>query len=75
MSKLSLVCLTIAVCAIGSCFASPLMNRIEADGADKCKGLCKLCDCVGFYCGDECICECNNVNVDRSEFLLNGYGN
>ena len=29
-----------------------------------CKVLCKQCGCLDFYCGEECICECNN---DRSD--------
>ncbi|XP_064547494.1 uncharacterized protein LOC135434747 [Drosophila montana] len=29
-----------------------------------CKALCEHCGCLGFYCGEECICECNNENSD-----------
>lgn len=56
----------VAGCVIGSCLSSPVAKRGEGEGIAKCKALCKLCDCIGFYCGEECICECNNKN-DESE--------
>lgn len=62
------LCVTIAICVVGHIGASPLMKRNEAAEAQNCKDLCNLCNCVGFYCGDECICECNNKD-DESEFL------
>ena len=36
----------------------------EGDNNKNCKALCKQCGCLDFYCGEECICECNN---DRSD--------
>lgn len=36
------------------------LNDQEAQKAESCKMLCGHCGCTGFYCGDECICECNN---------------
>ncbi|XP_017043166.1 uncharacterized protein LOC108089439 [Drosophila ficusphila] len=29
-----------------------------------CKALCEHCGCLGFYCGEECLCECNDDNSD-----------
>lgn len=60
------LCATIAICVVGHIGASPLMKRNEATEARNCKDLCNLCNCVGFYCGDECICECNHKD-DESE--------
>ncbi|XP_013110613.2 uncharacterized protein DDB_G0283697 [Stomoxys calcitrans] len=36
----------------------------EQRNTRNCKGLCDQCACLGFYCGEECICECNNDNGD-----------
>ncbi|XP_039485010.1 uncharacterized protein LOC120447605 [Drosophila santomea] len=29
-----------------------------------CKALCEHCGCLGFYCGEECLCECNDDHSD-----------
>ncbi|XP_052845005.1 uncharacterized protein LOC128257832 [Drosophila gunungcola] len=29
-----------------------------------CKALCEHCGCLGFYCGEECLCECNDDSSD-----------
>lgn len=29
-----------------------------------CKELCGSCGCLGFYCGDECLCECDGEGED-----------
>ncbi|XP_065360089.1 uncharacterized protein LOC135953975 [Calliphora vicina] len=39
-------------------------NDDEMKNTGNCKSLCKHCGCLGFYCGEECICECNNDHSD-----------
>ncbi|XP_023306773.2 uncharacterized protein LOC111688487 [Lucilia cuprina] len=39
-------------------------NEDELKNTGNCKALCKHCGCLGFYCGEECICECNNDHKD-----------
>ncbi len=41
-------------------------NFIERD--ESCKAVCGICECEGYYCGDECICECN-LTTDDSKFF------
>lgn len=55
--------------AISAAYASPATsaqrsNYIEQENS--CRQVCGLCDCDGFYCEDECICECN-LEEDESE--------
>lgn len=42
-------------------YGNPL---VEHKHERNCKALCEHCGCLGFYCGEECICECNNENSD-----------
>ncbi|KAH8370660.1 hypothetical protein KR093_004536 [Drosophila rubida] len=42
-------------------YVNPLVERKHERN---CKALCEHCGCLGFYCGEECICECNNENSD-----------
>ncbi|KAL7732401.1 hypothetical protein ACLKA6_004376 [Drosophila palustris] len=42
-------------------YGNPL---VEHKHERNCKALCEHCGCLGFYCGEECICECNNDNSD-----------
>ncbi|EDW69219.1 uncharacterized protein [Drosophila virilis] len=37
---------------------------VEHKHERNCKALCEHCGCLGFYCGEECICECNDENSD-----------
>lgn len=37
---------------------------VEHKHEQNCKALCEHCGCLGFYCGEECICECNDENSD-----------
>lgn len=68
MNKIrAFLCITVFICALYYTEASPLPKRQDATEYKKCKDLCKLCNCVGFYCGDECICECHSKDGD-SEF-------
>lgn len=56
--------MAIVICAVNFNEASPLVKRNEAAEAQKCKDICNSCSCVGFYCGDECICECNKEDEE-----------
>lgn len=40
------------------------INYIEQENS--CRQVCGLCDCDGFYCEDECICECD-LEEDESK--------
>lgn len=44
--------------------AAPSPNEEELSNTRHCKALCNQCGGLGFYCGEECICECND---DRSD--------
>lgn len=74
MNKFGLfVCVVVALCAVNRSAANPLLSRQEAAEDQKCKNLCTICNCIGFYCGDECICECNKIDdddYDDSEWYL-----
>lgn len=61
--------LTILIAVIGHAAANPLSRNPEGEETEKCKDICNECNCIGFYCGNECICECN-VDKDESEFQL-----
>ncbi|XP_022208231.2 uncharacterized protein LOC111064768 [Drosophila obscura] len=52
---------TTSLPAASSSNANPLT---EAKHERNCKALCEHCGCLGFYCGEECLCECNNENSD-----------
>lgn len=39
-------------------------NEDELKNSANCKSLCKHCGCLAFYCGEECICECNDEQSD-----------
>ncbi|XP_017843623.1 uncharacterized protein LOC108600500 [Drosophila busckii] len=38
-------------------YSNPLL---EHKHERNCKAICEHCGCLGFYCGEECICECND---------------
>lgn len=43
----------------------------EIEKSESCKNLCGHCGCTGFYCGDECICECNGQESEgKFNFVL-----
>lgn len=48
--------------------SSPASRRVnpltESKLEKNCKALCEHCGCLGFYCGEECLCECNDDNSD-----------
>jgi len=45
--------------------ATPRVNPLTESKLEKnCKALCEHCGCLGFYCGEECLCECNDDNSD-----------
>lgn len=42
-------------------------SSVESENSDKCKILCGSCGCTGYYCGDECLCECNSQDDGEAE--------
>ncbi|KAH8300799.1 hypothetical protein KR059_008531 [Drosophila kikkawai] len=45
--------------------ATRRVNPLTESKLEKnCKALCEHCGCLGFYCGEECLCECNDENSD-----------
>lgn len=63
MNKVQVFCFAIVVLAIHCAQANPLLKGQDAVEYENCKNLCNLCNCIGFYCGDECICECFDKSV------------
>lgn len=43
-------------------FQEPALNDFQAMQRENCNYLCGGCGCRGFYCGDECICQCNRAD-------------
>ncbi|XP_067648324.1 uncharacterized protein [Eurosta solidaginis] len=33
---------------------------------NSCKSLCEQCGCIGFYCGEQCLCEYNKLTSDQT---------
>lgn len=52
-------CLTLAVAALVLVNSTPIADK-ESGITKECKSFCSTCGCMGFYCGEECICECND---------------
>lgn len=71
MNKCQVFCFAtiVVVLACHHVQANPLLKGQDAVEYENCKNICNLCNCIGFYCGDECICECFNKN-DESECEL-----
>lgn len=67
MSLRSLVILLVVVLTVVSAIPTKKSNFIEQEKS--CRDVCGLCDCDGFYCEDECICECN-LESDESEYYF-----
>lgn len=38
---------------------------------ESCHGLCEACGCRGYYCGDECICQCNWADESNVKCIQN----
>lgn len=45
-------------------FAMPARDNNMVEQEQSCRAVCGLCECDGYYCGDECICECNLTNEE-----------
>lgn len=51
--------------------ANPVDKKNFIQQENSCRSVCELCDCDGFYCEDECICECNVQSEDsKFHFLI-----
>lgn len=63
------VLLSVVTCAIISTVQSvPVSDSsVQSESAAKCKKLCGFCGCDGYYCGDECLCECNSSTEGKAE--------
>lgn len=53
------------LCASSS-LSSPTHKSNYIEQENSCREVCGLCDCNGFYCEDECICECS-LEEDESK--------
>lgn len=51
---------------ISTAIAGPAKKSNYIEQENSCRQVCGLCDCDGFYCEDECICECN-LEEDESK--------
>lgn len=51
-------------CTIAFTAGIPLKEDLDNEKVVSCKNLCSQCNCVGFYCGEECLCECSDQNDD-----------
>lgn len=63
------VLLSVVTCAIISTVQSvPVQDSsVTSENAAKCKKLCGFCGCDGYFCGDECLCECNSSTEGTAE--------
>lgn len=59
---LLIVWIIVLTTASSSSHHRPVEQTLQDDPRNikSCKLLCDHCNCLGFYCGEECICECNN---------------
>ncbi|CAO1364281.1 unnamed protein product [Diamesa serratosioi] len=49
--------------------SSPTRESNFIEQENSCRSVCGLCDCDGFYCEDECICECNLTEDDNLQCI------
>lgn len=49
--------------------AMPLDDIDEQQMVSNCNKLCRQCGCLGFYCGDECLCECDSEHPNDIKCL------
>lgn len=63
-TNLLILSVTILVCWVGCYEAGPVKHLThEMELSNNCRDLCSHCGCAGFYCGDECICDCNKDDI------------
>lgn len=58
------VTLLMLAAVIASVASNPIAEQ-ESGITKECKSLCSTCGCMGFYCGEECICECDKNMKDN----------
>ncbi|XP_005180850.1 uncharacterized protein LOC101888819 [Musca domestica] len=46
-----------------------LLEEDEKKNIKNCQALCEHCGCLNFYCGEECLCECNEENSNSKCIL------
>lgn len=59
-----IVWITVIATATRNVVSSQETLADEGANTRACKGLCEQCNCMAFYCGEECICECNDEQSD-----------
>lgn len=63
MQRFPILLLVIAIFALAAADARASSNQ-ELQNAINCKSVCGDCRCRGYYCGEECICECDSENEE-----------
>lgn len=64
--SVKLVVVILAAVLLSVALANPAKKSNYIEQENSCRQVCGLCDCDGFYCEDECICECN-LEEDESK--------
>lgn len=65
---MSVKLVVLALIFVVSCaYANPAARSNYIEQENSCRQVCGLCDCDGFYCEDECICECNMEDDESKE--------
>lgn len=59
--------LLVVVAATASAVPSSSDSAEELATVRSCKELCGSCGCLGFYCGEECLCECDANGDDEHD--------
>lgn len=70
--SLKFVCLILAV-LIQLAASNPPSKSNYIEQEKSCRDVCSLCSCEGFYCEDECICECQIADEDSKLQILKKY--
>jgi hypothetical protein len=61
--------LLVVVFVISNVHSGPAVKSNYIEQENSCREVCGLCDCDGFYCEDECICECS-IKDEDSKFNI-----
>lgn len=56
--------LLVVVLEFSNVLSGPAVKSNYIEQENSCREVCGLCDCDGFYCEDECICECSIKDED-----------
>ena len=64
MSSKYLLILLALIIELNIVLSGPALKSNYIEQEKSCRDVCGLCECDGFYCEDECICECNIKDDD-----------